>query len=657
MKGNRLFEPINIGTLRVPNRIVMPAIHTNYGDSLGNVTDRLIDYYVERAKNKVGLIIIELVGVAPGARVSPNQLYIHNDSYVPGLKKLASAIKDAGACCFLQLHHGGRRAVSKYNDGMQPVAPSAIPARNYEMPRALSLQDIEELIEAFAQGALRARQAGFDGVENHFAHGYLIAQFLSALTNKRTDKYGGDLESRARIGVEITRRIRQKVGRDFPLTIRICGDEYIKGGLTSKDTQKIAALMEKEGIDAINVSGGYTASHDEGYYNALIPWSLVPMSIPRGKYVPLAEGIKKIVKIPVMVVGRLDDPELAEKVVAEGKADLVCIGRGLLSDAAFASKVYNKQDKSIRRCIACCECLVTALLEGGLRCAINAEIGKEKEYQIKPAAKSKKVLVVGGGPGGMEAARVAALRGHKVTLVEKKSYLGGNMIPAAASSFKHDINLFKDYLIAEIRKLGVEILLNTEVDGKKIAAMKPDVVLLATGSVPKIPPIPGTGLSHVTDAIKVLEGTVKTGKRVVVAGGGSVGCELAADLAEAGKEVTVVEMRVTDFSDTDGLASDMNSILRRWFLFELWPTLPITVIGKSVFKEVTKEGLVIENREGEQRLIPADTVVFAAGLESCNGLKQKLEGKVPELYEIGDCTKPRKIMDAVTDAAKIARLI
>lgn len=653
----KLFEPINIGTLKVPNRIIMPAMHTNYGDTAGYVTDQLIDYYVERAKNKVGLIIIELVGVAPGARVSPKQLYIHNDSYIPGLKKLASAIKDAGACCFLQLHHGGRRAVSKYNDGIQPVAPSAIPARNYEMPKALSLTEIEEMIESFAVGALRAKQAGFDGIENHFAHGYLIAQFLSALTNKRTDKYGGDLESRAKMGIEITRRIRQKVGKDYPLIIRIVGDEFIKGGITYNDSKKIASLMEKEGIDGINLSGGYTASSDEGYYSASVPWSLVPMSFPRGMYIPFAEGIKKIVKIPVMVVGRLDEPELAEKVVAEGKADMVCIGRGLLSDAEFVSKVYDKQEKSIRRCIACCECLVAAVFEGGLRCAINPEIGKEKEYKIQHVAKPKKVLVIGGGPGGMEAARVLALRGHKVTLVEKKPHLGGNMIAAAASSFKHDINYFKDYLISEIRKLGVEIKLNTELDEKKIVAMKPEVVLLATGAIPKIPPVPGANQNHVTDAIKVLEGTVKTGKRVVVAGGGSVGCELAADLAQEGKEVTVVEMRVTDFSDTDGLAPDMNSILRRWFLFELWPTLPITVIGKSVFKEVTKEGLIIENREGERRLIPADTVVFAAGLESCSGLKQKLEGKVPELYEIGDCTKPRKIMDAVTDAGKIARLI
>src|SRR4030042_2135139 len=230
--AKKLFDPINIGTLKIPNRIIMPAMHTNFGDTAGYVTDQLIDYCVERAKNKVGLIIIELVGVAPGARVSPKQLYIHNDSYIPGLKKLAIAIKDAGACCFLQLHHGGRRAVSKYNDGITPVAPSAIPARNYEMPKALSLPEIEEMIEAFAMGALRAKQAGFDGIENHFAHGYLIAQFLSALTNKRTDKYGGDLESRARMGIEITRRIRQKVGKDYPLIIRIVGDEFIKGGIT-----------------------------------------------------------------------------------------------------------------------------------------------------------------------------------------------------------------------------------------------------------------------------------------------------------------------------------------------------------------------------------------------------------------------------------------
>jgi len=654
---NKLFEPINIGTVEVRNRLVIPAMATNYADSSGFVTQRLIDYYVERAKNNVGLIIIEETCIALGGKIIVNQLGVYDDAFIPGLRKLAEAIGETGTRCFLQLHHGGRRAQSKINNGLQPIAPSAIPHRTGEMPHELTLEEIDNLIEAYAQGARRAKEAGFDGVEGHFAHGYLVAQFLSPLTNKRTDKYGGDLASRVRFGIEIIQRIRQRAGEDYPLSTRICGDEYIKGGLTLKDTQKVAVMLEEAGVNVINVSAGYTASHEEGYLNALIPYSFAPMSIPHGFYAHLAEGIKKVVKVPVIAVGRLDDPDVAEEIIAKGKADMVAIGRGFLADPAFASKVYNKQYGDIRKCIACGECGHTALVEGNLRCAVNAELGKEEEYRIKPAPEAKRVVVIGGGPGGMEAAKIAALRGHKVTLVERKSRLGGNMVAAATPSFKHEINNFIDYLSNAVHKAGVEVSLNTEADQEKVLALKPDAVILATGASPQMPAIPGMERNNVTDAVQVLEGKAKTGSKVIVAGAGAVGCETAAFLAESGKEVTIVEMRDTDFSETDGLAPDMNSILRRWFLFELWPNLPIEVIGKSTFKEVTDKGLIVQNREGEQKLIAGDTIVLAAGMKSNNNLKEKLQGKVPELYEVGDCVTPRHIIDAVDDAARIARLI
>jgi len=634
----------------------MPAMVTNYADKEGFVTQRLIDYYVERAKSNVGLIIIEATSIMLGGRIAVNQLGVYNDAFIPGLRKLAETIEETGAKCFLQLHHGGRRAQSAINNGIQPVAPSAIPQRTGEMPRELTIEEIDSIIEAYTQGARRAKGAGFDGVEVHFAHGYLVAQFLSPLTNKRTDKYGGDMASRVRFGMEIVQRIRQQVGESYPFSARICADEYIKGGLTLRDTQRVAVMFEEAGVSVINVSAGYVVSHEEGYCNNLM-LSTAPMSISHGCYAHLAEGIKKVVKVPVIAIGRLDDPNVAEEVIAKGKADLVAIGRGFLADPAFASRVYHKQYGNIRRCIACCECMITSLVEGNLRCVVNPELGREEEYRIKPAPKAKRVVVVGGGPGGMEAARVAALRGHKVTLVERRPRLGGNMVAAATPSFKHEISNFIEYLSREVRKAGVKVSLNTEAAEEKVLALKPDAVILATGASPQVPAIPGMEQNNVTDAVQVLEGKAKTGSKVIVAGAGAVGCETAAFLAEKGKEVTIVEMRNTDFSDTDGLAPDMNPFLRRWFLFELWPNLPIEVIGKSTFKEVTDKGLIVQNREGEQKLIAGDTIVLAAGMKSNNNLKEKLQGKVPELYEVGDCVTPRHIIDAVEEAARAARLI
>ncbi len=651
---SKLFEPIMIGNLQVPNRIVMPSMVTQYGESTGFVTQRQIDYYTERAKNRVGLLIVEAAAVSRGARILGKQINIYEDAYIPGLKKLAESVKKAGACCFIQIQHGGRQASSAYNNGLHNVAPSVIAKRNGELPRELNVEEIDRIIEDFAQAVRRAREAGFDGVELHFAHGYLIAQFLSPLTNKRTDRYGGDLISRARLGVEIVQRIRQRIGESYPVIARICGDEFIKGGLVLRDAQKIAAMLEEAGLNAINVSGGYTSSHEEGYLNCLVPASSVPMSIPRGRMLSLAEGVKKVVKVPVIAVSRLDDPELAEKVLNEGKADMIAMGRAFIADAAFAEKVYRKQYSDIRHCIACNTCMLKMFTESNLSCAVSAETGREAEFQIKPASRAKRVLIVGGGPAGMEAARVAALRGHKVTLVEKKPYLGGNMVPAAAVDFKRDISLFTKYLTNAVSKLGVEVRLNTQFDQGKILALKPDVVILATGALPQVP---SGNRSNVTDAVSVLEGNAETGSNVVVVGGGMIGCEVAAFLAQKGKKVTIVEMRVADYSDTDGLALDMEPGFRRWLLFDLLPTLPVAVIGKSTYKEVTDEGVIVEDREGVRKLIAGDTIVFAIGLQCNNGLKSKLEGKVPELYEIGDCVKARKIIDAVAEAAQVARLI
>lgn len=653
----KLSEPINIGTLKLPNRLVMPPMFTSYGDSSGAVTQRLVDYYAERAKNNVGLIIIEAICVMRGGRLGANQLCIYDDIYLPGLSRLAEAIHQAGAKCFVQIHHAGRRAHAVDNGGIQPVAPSPIAMLNGEMPRELAIEEIEEIIEAFAQGAVRARKAGFDGVELHFAHAYLVAQFLSPLTNKRMDKYGGDLASRARLAVEIAQRVRQRVGKAYPVSARISGNEYIKGGLTPADAPKIVVMLEEAGVDALNVSISYAASSEEGFLSCSMTSSVAPMTMPRGFALPVAEAVKKVAKVPVFAVGRLDDPQLAEEAVARGKADVIAIGRGFLTDPAFAAKVLSGQHEDIRRCIACNCCISNLFVNNNLTCTVNAELGKEAEYRIKPAAKAKRVVIVGGGPAGMEAARVAALRGHSVTLLEKKSGLGGNLLAASAVSFKNNISLFTDFLSQALQKLHVEVRLTTEASASRIMSLKPDAVIVATGASPVIPTIPGVKGSNVTDAVQVLEGKAETGARVVVAGGGSVGCEVAVFLVEKGKQVSIVEMRDTDYSATGGLALDMDPYIRKWLFMELWPRLGIDVIGKSTFQEVTAKGLVVGDREGGRRLVVGDTIVLAAGMVPNNGLVEKLKGKVPEVYAAGDCVQPAHIIDAVGSAARIARLV
>ena len=651
----KLFEPISVGNLLLKNRLVMPAMGTGYGDSGGFVTQKLIDHYQERAKNDVGLIIVEAACVTPGGKSMLNQISIDDDKFIPGLTKLSEHIKQAGAKCILQLNHAGRAAPGDSNVGLQLVAPSPVPMRGCAMPHELTIEEINEIIESFVQGTKRAQKAGFEGVELHFAHGYLVAQFFSPLVNKRKDKYGGDLDSRIRIGVEITKQVRQAVGSEYPVIARLGGDEFIKGGFNIKDAKITAAKLEEAGLDAINVTACYFSSHEEGYLNSPYASSITSMSAPHGVFAHLAGEIKKMVKIPVMVVGRLDDPNIALDVINTGKADLICIGRGLIADAEYVSKLYNNKQDDICRCIACRQCSITLSGEKQVRCAINAFVGREAGFQIESADKVKRILVIGGGPAGMEAARVAALRGHNVTLMEKKPYLGGNLIAAAGVYFKNDINYFSQYLSNAIYKAGVNVVLNTEVNENKVLEFKPDAVILASGSLPAIPDIPGKDKSNVLTAVQVLEEKTQTGDTIVVAGGGDVGCEVAVYLAKQDKSVAIVELRDTDFSVGSGLCLGMEPELRKWFYADVLPNLPINVIGKATFKEVTDEGLIIEDVEGgNSRLVKGDSIIFAAGMRGDNSIKEKIEGKVPELYEVGDCIMARQIIDAVTEAAEIA---
>ncbi|MEM3726324.1 MAG: NADH:flavin oxidoreductase, partial [Candidatus Bathyarchaeia archaeon] len=396
----KLFEPFQIGTMKLKNRIVMPPMGTNFSNEDGTVTQRLTNYHVERAKGGVGLIIVEGAYVEPRGKGSIKQLGVDHDNKIPGLRDLVTAVKANGAKVALQLFHGGRQSHSSII-GTQPVSASEVPCRlTGETPRALTTSEIEELVEVFAEAARRVKEAGFDAVEIHGAHGYLINQFLSPLTNKRTDKYGGDVKKRARFLLEILERIREKVGESYPVLCRINGDDYIEGGIKLEEAKIIAKMLEDGGVDALHISGGI--------YDSPIPVTTAPMALPHGVMVHLAAGIKKVVNVPVIAVGRLDDPKLAEEILQQGKADLVSMGRALLADPYLPKKIADGALDEINPCIACDECIGRLFFNEDIACTVNAALGREEEYRIEKAKVRKRVLVVGGGPAGMEAARVSA---------------------------------------------------------------------------------------------------------------------------------------------------------------------------------------------------------------------------------------------------------
>lgn len=642
-KLERLFEPIAIGPVRLKNRLVMAPMGTNYADNQGAVTPRQIAHYTERARYGVGMITVEVTGVSATGKIITHQLGAHNDDFVPGLTTLAKAIKEHGCRSALQLHHAGRRAASKLNDGAIPVAPSAIPCagatKTYtrEVPKELPVDEIETIVEEFANAALRAKIAGFDAVELHGAHGYLIAQFLSPISNKRTDKYGGTLENRTRFATEIIASIKDKVGDDYPVLIKLSIDEYLPGGLTTDDTSIIAKILHHAGVNAIIASAGHTGAIAEGFYR-----SCPGASFPRGCHVHLAEAIKKVVGIPVGAIGRINDPVLAENILRESKADLIYMGRALLADPELPVKAMQGRFKDIRTCIACSICNKTMWEEENMRCAVNATQGKEETDQIVAAEKPKKVMVVGGGPAGMEAARVASLRGHKVFLYEKLEQLGGQLPLAAIPPHKDEIPNFVRYLAIQIRKLGVSIEVGKEVTLETVEQLRPDVVIVATGSVPGVPRIPGVGGENVVLADDILtEKAQVKDAAVVILGGGIIGCETGELLAAKGMKVTIVRRRP---EIAEGMEETARLLLKKRLT-----QYGATILTGARVQRITHEGVVLE--DGSK--IMADTVVLAAGRKADSALTQSLKDTVREIYAIGDCVQPRMIIDAIEEGAAV----
>lgn len=635
VKFKKVLEPGKIGNLELKNRFVMAPMVTNYCDYDGCVTERFKAYHEARAKGGVGMIIIEATYVTPSGRGFPNEVGISKDSHIKGLRELTDTVHKYGTKIATQLYHGGRQTHAAVT-GQTPVAPSSIACPVcQEVPDELTVEEIKEIVEAFGQGARRAKEAGFDAIELHGAHGYLLNQFLSPYSNKRTDEYGGSFENRMRMPLEILKVTRESVGADFPIIYRLTSEEFVEGGLTIEDTKMFSRILVENGIDAINVSGGV-------YETAAM--IIQPAAVPQGLFVENAAAIRKAIdaKVPVMVVGRIKEPEMAETILENGQADFIVMGRGLLADPEFVNKIASNDLDGIRRCIACNQgCIDRLFMNLDIGCLVNATTGNELDYDMDKKTTKKKVVVVGSGPAGLEAARVAALRGHDVTVYEKDDKIGGQLNIATVPPHKDEVMDLIKFLTESLHRLNVKIVTNKEADVETIKDESADAVIVATGSTPVTPNMSGVDRKEVVNAHDVLSGKAKTGKNVVVVGGGSVGCETAEYLATQGKTVTVVEM-LEDVMMDSGVAVKALMLLRL-------AQANVNIMRKSKVIQIKDNCVLVKTENGNECVINMDTVVIAVGVKPCMTLSDKLKGaRIPHVT-IGDCVKPRKIYEAIQE--------
>lgn len=629
---SRLFQESRIGNLLLKNRLIMAPMTTNFASPEGLVTERLKAYYRKRAEGGIGLVIVEMACVDyPAGRAFSHQLSIDDDKFIPGLRELAREVKAAGAKVALQLQHSGRQTSSRIS-GSQPVAPSPIPSKvKGETPRELREGEILALAGKFIEATRRAREAEFDALELHCAHGYLLCQFLSPYSNRRQDRWGGDIEGRTRFIQEIVKGIRRELGGQFPLLARISAEEWVEGGLTLRETKEIAKKMQQWGVDALHISGGN--------YDSALPLMTAPMGYPDGCLLPLAEEVKKVVFIPVIAVGRLDDRGIAEGALAEGKADFIALGRGLIADPQLPGKWKVGREDEVLPCIRCNRgCLDEIVYEGGgIKCLVNPEVGREMEGFPREAVKPKKVLVVGGGPAGMEAAIIAARRKHQVVLLEKEGALGGQLRLASIPPYKGELIKLLSYFEGELSRRGVEVRFGVEALPELIVNLKPEALVLATGAKPLIPDIPG--VAQAQTAWEVLLGK-EVGERTIVIGGGQVGCEVAEFLAQKGKRVTILET-------TDKIGGGIG-LSTRWLVMRRLREAQVTLLTSVQVLEIKRVGVKIK-RNGQELWIDGDSIVLAMGSVSCRELAEALEGKLPELHIVGDCQTPRTAMEAIEE--------
>ncbi len=654
-----LFSPIFVNSMELRNRIVMSAMHLGYTPE-GEVTDRLVDFYGLRAKGGVGLIV---VGGCPVDRYAgmASMIALYDDRFIPGLSRLTFTVKTEGAKIAAQLYQAGRYTHSAMIGGKKPFSASAVRSRfTGETPRALEPDEIPGVQDRFAEAAVRAKEAGFDAVEILGSAGYLISQFLSPLTNLREDEYGGSLVNRMRFGREVVMKVRRAVGPDYPVLMRIAGNDFMEGSNTNREARLFAAEMEEAGVDLFNVTGGW--------HETRIPQ--ISTFVPRKAYTYLAQGVKSAVSVPVLASNRVNDPHVAEEILRHGEADLVTMARGLIADPFLPKKAMEGRADRVYRCIACnqgCFDAIFSMRPAG--CLVNPLAGREGEVFVAPAEKAKRVLVIGGGPAGMKAAVTAAERGHAVTLVEKGPRLGGQLLMNRSIPGREEMASAAEDLAANLAASGVDVRLGLEMGPDDVKAFAPDAVILATGASPVLPGIPGVDGDNVLSAWDLLEKDLKLGKRVVIVGGNALGLETALFVARQGtlspevlhflaanraenwetleelidrgnKEVTVLEMESKAGQDIGPST--------RWTVFAEIRRLGVQVITEARALGFTAHGVEIE-KKGEAGVVPGDSIVLAMGSEPVNRLAGELEGLVTELYTIGDAKEPRNALEAIRE--------
>lgn len=648
-----LFSPIRIGSMEVRNRIVLPPMTLGYGVPDGTVSDKHRDYYETRARGGAGLLITEAASVHAQRKYGLFPLGLYEDAQIESWSRLAEAVHRQGAKLAVQLMDPGPESIMMLT-GIQPVGPSPVAGRGLfrEVPRELSVHEIREIVRDFAQATRRAKQAGLDAVEIHAAHGYaLIGSFLSPFFNKRTDRYGGSLEGRLQILLEILEAIRAEVGRDFPILVRISGDERRTGGRTLQETQFLARILVEAGVDAFEVSGG-TVPH--------VFWAVVPPSgTPLALNAEFSKAIKKVVDVPVICVGRINSPRLAEFLLETGRADLVSMGRALHADPELPNKAAAGAFEDIVPCVGCnCGCIGSVVKGLPATCTINPSAGNEGQMTLVPATKRKTVLVAGGGPAGLEAALVAASRGHRVLLYEKEPKLGGQIHLASVPPFMQEVGQLVKHLASRAEKAGVALHLGEAVTPELVEELKPDVVIVATGASPLLPDnIPGIDKETVVTAWEVLAGhKASTARKVIIIGGGLTGCETADFLAfpadnraAASTEVTLLEMQ-------EDIALDSMAEPRH-LLLERLREKRVQVLVRARVKEILDDGVVFERDGRVETLRGFEYVILALGAKPVDALSKAIEGKVPEVYVIGDAKHPRRAVDATTEGADIGRRI
>jgi len=639
MRLEKLFSPIEIGGLTIKNRIVMAPMGANLENIDGSVSEILINYFEARARGGAGLIISPFTMVSKEHRAAT--LGVFTDRFIPGLNRLCNRVKSFGARFLLQIAHPGGKVMRELT-GKTPVAPSSIHSPIYfEKPRELSTDEIEKLIKDFIQASIRAKEAEFDGVEVHGAHTYLIGQFISPHTNKRDDEYGGSFERRMKFPSQIVRGVKEACGENFIIGFKFSAHEQLEGGVNARLAQKIARHIEKQGVHYIHAA---STSSIPGLLDVESDYPSDPsIYSPAGVLVKLAADIKTTVSIPVIATGGITDPEYAEKILEDGQADLVAIGRALIADPEWPVKA--KSETQIKYCIKCNICHKRLWNKKSVKCTVNPAVGEEKRFEVKKAFSAKRVVIIGAGPAGMEAALMAAQRGHAVILYEENDQVGGKLLLGSIPPFKPEIKKLLEYYQKSIDKSNIEVKLGEKIlSTKEIYEKNPEVIIVAIGAELAVPKMPGIKGDNVLSVLQLYEQEKHDiGKEVVIIGAGLVGCETSWYLALQGKSVTLIDILSRDELLSDEHPTNHLTLLRNM------EKEGVTILDRTNAKKLVQEGVITQKAEGSEELLKADKVILATGFKPITKLKDAFIKDLPdtEMFWIGDCKEPGRLYNAI----------